>query len=87
MDGDSGNVGMDQGLIWQLVFSPDGQLLITTGSNGIIHIWDFEGLYLLTSLVGHNAAVTSVAFHPNGQLLASGSLDGSVRIWGVGSNH
>mmetsp|Transcript_38911 Transcript_38911/g.92073 ORF Transcript_38911/g.92073 Transcript_38911/m.92073 type:complete len:371 (-) Transcript_38911:13-1125(-) len=32
-------------------------------------------------VIGHHAAVTSVAFSPDGSLLASGSYDGIVKVW------
>jgi WD40 repeat protein len=37
-------------------------------------------------VLGHPAAVSSVAFSPEGDLLITGGQDGSVRIWGVNSH-
>ena len=42
------------------------------------------GAPLGAPLVGHTAAVTSVAFHPahpGGQVLLTASLDGTIRSW------
>ncbi len=66
-----------------LAFSPDGQLLATAGSDGIIYLWNAaDGLFLRT-LEGHSGSIRDLAFSPDGHLLASVSADGSLRLWGV----
>lgn len=66
-----------------LAFSPDGQLLATAGSDGIIYLWNAaDGLFLRT-LEGHRGSIRDLAFSPDGSLLASVSADGSLRLWGV----
>ncbi len=66
-----------------LAFSPDGQLLATAGSEGIIYLWNAaDGLFLRT-LEGHRGSIRDLAFSPDGSLLASVSADGSLRLWGV----
>ena len=39
---------------------------------------------IVRSLVGHRAAVQTLAVSPDGALLATGSLDGEVLIWRAG---
>jgi len=65
-------------------FTPDGQRIISGGSNGWLTAYDREG-NKLGEYVGHTGDVWAVAVSPNGQLLASGSGDQTVRLWNVQS--
>jgi len=75
---------------YAVAYSPDGQLLATSGSDGSgdgiadLRIWNLSTSELLNKLEGHTASVTKVAFNPDGRILVSNSwLDGSVRLWDV----
>jgi uncharacterized caspase-like protein len=49
----------------------------------VIKIWEVATDQDVLQLVGHTAAVKSMAFSPNGRLLISGGSDGAVRIWNL----
>jgi WD40 repeat protein len=70
-------------LIWDLAFSPDGQILASAGGDGEISLWSTEDGQRLDLFQGHREGVTCLAFSPDGAWLASGSLDASVRFWSV----
>jgi WD40 repeat protein len=74
----------------ELLFSPDGQTLVATGTDlahpqeGFIMLLDVATRRPLgPPLRGHTAQVLSLAFHPAGAALASGSEDTSVLLWDV----
>lgn len=70
--------------VYDVVFSPDGRTLASTGDHGTIQFWDAtSGAPLGQPLTGHRDAVTSLAFSPDGKQLASGSLDETIRLWDV----
>jgi tetratricopeptide (TPR) repeat protein len=72
------------GVVYSVVFSPDGQLLASGSADQTIRLWKVGDGSLVRELKGHTRPVQSVAFSPDGQLLASGSNDQTVRLWKVG---
>lgn len=70
-----------QGTIRALVFGPDGNTLISAGSDGTIRIWDLSSGQAVAVLKGHDGAVNCLALHDNGRVLASGGADRIPRLW------
>jgi WD40 repeat protein len=70
----------------QLLFRPQGRLLAvaaidwlaTSGSDGLILVWDVVDRKQVLSLPG---GALALAFHPGGRRLASASLVQTVRVW------
>jgi hypothetical protein len=76
--------------VYALTFSPDAQVLATTGGNpsaftrdNSIRLWDVAGLRVRGGLLGHDTPVTDVAFSPDGTRIVTVSEDGSLRLWGA----
>jgi WD40 repeat protein len=72
-----------QGRIMCVVFSPDGNSLATSGSDGTVRIWSIESGAQRAVLTGHVSSVPCVTFSSDGKMLASAGYDGTVRIWDV----
>jgi WD40 repeat protein len=76
----------DQFPIWirRVAWSPNGAMLAGGGEDGVVYVWDDEGL-LLQRLIQHQGTVTSVAWSPDGAMLASasGGAYGELFIWDV----
>lgn len=69
-----------QGRLNDVVFSPDGQSLVSAGFDGTAKIFDLEGRQLLIVSVLASGWVTGVALNNQG-LLVTVSDDGILRLW------
>jgi len=65
-----------------LAFSPDGQLLASSGRTPLVMLWDVATKSELATLDCGLFYVYGVAFSPDGNLLATGG-DGGITLWEV----
>jgi WD40 repeat protein len=66
-----------------LVFSPNGQLLLSGSQDKSAIIWNVADGQLLRKLEGHTAEIYAVAFTADGQRAVTGGLDSTLRLWSV----
>ncbi len=72
------------GLVLDLAFSPNGELLATTPDRYAVKIWQMkDGKRLHNLHASFSGAVNSLAFSPDGKTLATGHYDGLIRLWDV----
>ncbi|KAI9707711.1 MAG: hypothetical protein M1836_000673 [Candelina mexicana] len=64
-----------------LVYSPDGQRIITTADDGKIKVWDVKSGFCVVTFTEHTSGVTACEFAKRGNVLFTASLDGSIRAW------
>ena len=68
--------------IWSVDISPDSNMIVSTGIDGAIKLWQRDGT-LLKTLQNESVVVWSVKFSPDGKMIVSGHNDGSVKLWRV----
>jgi len=68
-----------------VLFSPDGTTLISSGMDAKIKIWVIKSWILLKTLGDHKKSVNSLSISKNGKLLASSSTDLTAKIWSLPS--
>ncbi|KAF9356722.1 hypothetical protein BGX34_009783 [Mortierella sp. NVP85] len=71
------------GIVWRIVFSPQGEWIASCGRDKTVKLWDAEAATCRHTLDGHADEVLSIAFSAQGDRVASASDDGTVRIWDV----
>jgi centriolar protein POC1 len=60
----------------------NGEWLISTGSDGLIKIWDVKQGHLFYTLHGHkNGQTTTAIFSKTGDFFATGGSDSQVMVW------
>ena len=64
-----------------LVYSPDGQRIITVADDGKVKVWDSKSGFCIVTFTEHSGGVTACEFAKKGNVLFTSSLDGSVRAW------
>ncbi|PKS10853.1 hypothetical protein jhhlp_002610 [Lomentospora prolificans] len=64
-----------------LVYSPDGQRIVTAADDGKLKVWDIESGFCIVTFTEHSSGVTACEFAKKGNVLFTASLDGSVRAW------
>jgi WD40 repeat protein len=71
--------------LMNVVFSPDGGTLATSGEDATIRLFDTEAETGAQQLVlrGHGFLVSGLDFSPDGSRLVSSSPDGLVRVWAL----
>lgn len=63
--------------------SPDGKYLVSSGTDKVIRLWNFDSGECELQLMGHERRVNSVDFSSDGTKIVSGSGDKTVRVWDI----
>ncbi|MDP9188415.1 MAG: hypothetical protein M3O25_04115, partial [Actinomycetota bacterium] len=64
-----------------VLFSPDGETVVSTNLDKTVTHWDIESATPLETLHGHSNSVQQPAFSPDGETLYTASHDGTAIAW------
>lgn len=64
-------------------FSGNGKLLLSSGNDNAICVWDLESRTLVKQLRGHASRVSAALFAPGDDRIVSGGYDHSARLWSI----
>ena len=71
-----------------LASSPQGQIIASGTSDGLIQLWSVAGQpHQSGVLPGHAGDVNALAYSPHADLLASGSDDSTIKLWPLQPGH
>ncbi len=73
--------------IYQAIFSPESDMVLTVGADDTARLWDVQTGEALQVLYGHGGKVTGAAFSPDGALIATSNSDGTVQLWMPSENN
>ena len=69
------------GSVTGLALTADGKLLVTSGEDKTVRVWDVASGKQMRSFQGHMTKATAVAARGDGRQVASASEDGAIRVW------
>jgi WD40 repeat protein len=72
--------GHEDGVL-HVAFSPNGDQLVSTSSDGTARIWDVETGSELAILRGHEGAVRAATYSSDGRHIVTASVDKTARLW------
>ncbi len=73
-------LGREKDTIRQVIYSPDGRLMLTFSESNQAMLWSNTGQWI-AQLSGHTEGWLGAAFSPDGQKIVSCSRDNTARLW------
>ncbi|WP_406445414.1 hypothetical protein OHB00_49520 [Streptomyces sp. NBC_00631] len=71
----------------EMVFSPDGHLLVTRGDDMVLRLWDMrepaDPRRVVNAAMDPEDHTEALAFSPAGPVLATATDDGTLRLWDI----
>eukprot|EP01134_Creolimax_fragrantissima_P004913 CFRG4913T1 len=65
----------------ELVFHPNGNLLLSCGDDKTVRIWDLSSARLVKTLNAHDHFCSTLDVHPTSPVVITGSIDECIKVW------
>jgi serine/threonine protein kinase/Flp pilus assembly protein TadD/thioredoxin-related protein len=75
--------GHGQAVIDNVIFSPNGRLILSSAYDNSVRLWDADTGQELRRLEGHKGLVPALAFSADGRQILTGGSDQTIRLWDV----
>ncbi len=72
---------LEHPLVWEVIFSPNGQTIATRSKDGVVKVWSITGEERYT--LDLESTVFEFIFSPDSQQLATATSSGEVQLWRV----
>ncbi|MFE3054586.1 TIR domain-containing protein [Nocardia sp. NPDC059239] len=69
-----------EGVVTGVAFSPNGDRIVSCGTDGTVRLWDGNTGQPIRTLAGHTGWVEAVAFAGYDRIVST-SVDGTLRVW------
>ena len=69
--------------VYSVNFSPSGRLVVSTGFDETVRVWDAATRAPITTFRGHSGIVLNAMLSPDESMIASSGLDRTIRLWNV----
>src|SRR6478672_6463667 len=70
-----------EGAVAHIALSPNAEIIVSGGDDGIIQLWQLATGQPLSILTGNLSCICSLAVSPNSQILAAGNINGAITFW------
>ncbi|KAL5525021.1 hypothetical protein ACEPAF_8890 [Sanghuangporus sanghuang] len=70
-------------LVASILYSHDGEYLISASGDARIRIWSVESRQILCNLEDHSTWIKTLALSPDGSRIVAPSCDNTIRVWNV----
>jgi WD40 repeat protein len=67
--------------VYAVLYSPDGETLLSAGDDGYVRVWDIAARRQTRHWKAHEGGALVMARTADGKTLATGGRDGAVRLW------
>ena len=70
-----------QGAVAHIALSPNAEIIVSGGDDGVIQLWQLETGEPISVLTGNLSCICSLTISPDNQILAAGSINGAITFW------
>ncbi|NEU75252.1 hypothetical protein PI95_022495 [Hassallia byssoidea VB512170] len=71
--------------VTKVSYSPDGKMIASGSADGVVKVWQQDGIEIATINNAHEKKITNLIFSPDNKKIISGSEDKTLKLWDIKS--